>query len=388
MQLSHYPHAPRAMRLFPSRSLQRLVVRHADACTRLGLNVAAITGEDDPAVRRWLGERAERLPSALADDLERIDELTDERGANELVTVAAARGLDPGTLGRDPLEAAVSAFLDHPDAFHVAQARRTVAKLRGTSEFTGRELQPRSDFGGAQLRAMEADLGGQFEGRSRSAHCRVTAVRDESLTVFTVAHGSLVRVDETLEAEPSSPAAGPVYLREGTVRYRPQRRDVVVYDERRGCLRVRAADAPTVGAYRRAFGTLLHGDAGWFGDGPVVCLEPLVREGERVEVPTHGLRAVRLVGLILRHSTGPHGTLALDSEDIWPYLRVRLVDSLENADLVEATFHVTPAGTDRRIPVRVRMPNHVHYGHVPDQLFRPYLEERGFLASAPAAPAP
>ena len=55
------------MRLFPSRSLQRLVLLHGDGCARLGLDLSAIEGEDDRAVRSWLGERDGRLLAPLAE---------------------------------------------------------------------------------------------------------------------------------------------------------------------------------------------------------------------------------------------------------------------------------------------------------------------------------
>ena len=252
----------------------------------------------------------------------------------------------------------------------------------GTTEFVGREALAARDPEGA-LRALELDLGRHFDARARSAHCRITLARDEDRLVFTVAHGALVRADEALEDRPMlvCEAPAPVYLAERPLRYRPQRRDVVVYEAGAGRLRIRAGDAPTLHAYRRAFGELLFGQAEWFGNEPIVSLEPLVRLGAAVEAPTRGLREVKLVGLILRHAA-PVGTMALDAEEIWPYLDARLRGGLEEAQLVEATFRVFPQGSASAANVKVRAPNRVEYGRIADDLFRPFLEERGFLARA------
>lgn len=382
MPLAAYADTPRAIRLFPSRSLARLVLRHARACEAQGLHLHEVDGEQDDVVHRWLLARGAMLPVELADDLERIEDLADDRGATALQEAARRHGTHVHSLGLDPLEVAVRAFLDHRALFDSAHGRRLIETLRGTTEFVGREALAARDPEGA-LRALELDLGRQFDARARSAHCRITLARDEDRLVFTVAHGALVRADEALEDRPMlvCEAPAPVYLAERPLRYRPQRRDVVVYEAGAGRLRIRAGDAPTLHAYRRAFGELLFGQAEWFGNEPIVSLEPLVRLGASVEAPTRGLREVKLVGLILRHAA-PVGTMALDAEEIWPYLEARLRGGLEEAQLVEATFRVFPQGSASAANVKVRAPNRVEYGRIADDLFRPFLEERGFLARA------
>lgn len=382
MPLAAYADTPRAIRLFPSRSLARLVLRHARACEAQGLHLHEVDGEQDDVVHRWLLARGAMLPVELADDLERIEDLADDRGATALQEAARRHGTHVHSLGLDPLEVAVRAFLDHRALFDSAHGRRLVETLRGTTEFVGREALAARDPERA-LRALELDLGRHFDARARSAHCRITLARDEDRLVFTVAHGALVRADEALEDRPMlvCEAPAPVYLAERPLRYRPQRRDVVVYEAGAGRLRIRAGDAPTLHAYRRAFGELLFGQAEWFGNEPIVSLEPLVRLGAAVEAPTRGLREVKLVGLILRHAA-PVGTMALDAEEIWPYLDARLRGGLEEAQLVEATFRVFPQGSASAANVKVRAPNRVEYGRIADDLFRPFLEERGFLARA------
>jgi hypothetical protein len=383
MPLAAYADTPRALRLFPSHALQRLVARHSAACVDAGLHLDALHGADDGTVSRWLHARGGMLPAALADDLERIDELADDRGASSLIEAAERLGGDARALGLDPLEVAVRSFLDHPRLFERAHSRRVLETLRGATEFAGRRAGPPRAVDLAAIQAVEVSLGRQFDARSRSRHCQITVGRDGDRHVFTVAHGALVRVDEALDERPMvvSEAPGPVYFSGRAVRYRPQRRDVVVYEEGAGRLRIRAGDAPTLRAYRASFGELLFDDAGWFGDDPIVTLEPLVRLGAAVEMPTPGLREVRLVGLIVRHRD-PVGKMALDSDELWPYLRARMVGGLDDAELVEADLRVFPVGASSGAIVKVRAPNRVEYGRIPDDLVRPYLEQRGFLARA------
>ncbi len=389
MMVSCFPNAPRVMRLFPSRILQRLVLRHASACRAAGLDTSNIAVEDDAQVRAWLTARGQYLPTGLVDDLERIDDLTDDRGAAALTDIAMRAGLDAGSLGLDAMEVAIRTFLDHPEVFEAAHARRTVERLRRSVEYPACAAALVQAPSSAALRELEAHLGRHFEGRGRSAHCRITFGRDRQLLVFTVAHGGLEKAEEALDGAPMlvRDSAEPVYLAERTVRYRPERRDVVVYDERVQRLRVRAGDAADLHVYRRSFGELLRGDGAWFGTEPVVSLQPLLEHGRAIEEPVGAVRAVRLVGLLLQHVAAPLGTMAVDSEDIWPYLEARIRGGFDDAELLEATFRVFPADGGRSTVVRVRVPHKVEYGFCSDELFRPYLEARGFLVAGGGRPA-
>ncbi len=126
------------------------------------------------------------------------------------------------------------------------------------------------------------------------------------------------------------------------------------------------------------------GDAEWFGTGPVVSLEPLSQLGRKVELPTPGLREVRVVGLILRHDE-PAGSMALEADEIWPYLDGNLSRGLEGAEILEVDFRMFVAGSNEVGNVKVRAPNHVGYSsRLPDELVRPFLEKRGLLARAEA----
>ncbi len=388
MRLSAFADTARSIRLFPSSSLLQLVLRHRADCEEEGLDVDALDRHDDPSVQRWLQGCAGMLPAGLADDLERIHEVADDRGATALLDAVRRSGTDARRLGMDPLEVAVTALLDHRVLFDEVHAKRIVETLRGTTEFVGRQSGPGLTPGAAELQELEARLGRQFDARSRSAHCRVGVCQDGDRMIFTIAHGALYRADEALEtALPSafSPIlAGerpmPVYLAERAVRYRPQRRDIVVYEANAGRLRLRAGEAATLHAYRQAFGELLFADPEWFGTEPIVSLQPLVLRGKAVEVPTPGIREIRLVGLIIRRTKGK---VALDSEELWPFLHECLIGALERGQPLEATFRVYLVGSeDTPFRVKVRAPNYVFCDRRADALVRPWLEARGFLAQA------
>jgi hypothetical protein len=378
-------HAHGILRLFPSFSLRSLVLQHGEACVSHGLDPSEIAEADDAAAVRWLHKHDGLLPAHLAEDLERIEELTNESGASALLAVGRDAGVDLRSLGVDPVQVAIRAFLDHRPLFERAHGRRTFETLRGSSEFAGRSRSPPPLFDVDALDTLAARFGAEFDARGRSAHCRISFARVADRLIFGIAHGALVKVDESLGDEPAAHGHPKrMLLAEGTIRYRPQRRDIVVFDARAGSLRVRAADAATVRAYRRGFGEFLFRDPEWFGDGRVVSLEPLALGAAAVEVPTPGLREVRVVGLLLRHHAGPQGTTAFRSTDIWPYLRARLNGTLADGELLEAIFHVWPVGEDQPANVRVRVPHRVEYTRISDDLIRPYLEARGFLAE-PAA---
>lgn len=383
MQLAAYGDVPRTLRLFPSHALQRLLARHARDCAELGLRLDGLAAEDDAVVHAWLRARSSLLPLGLAVDLERIDDLATNRGAAALIEAARRAGADFRSLGLDALEVSARAFLDNRQVFEAAHGRHVIGTLRGTTEFMGQRARPAARFDDARVHALEGDLGRQFDARARSAHCRITVGAHEHRLVFTVAHGAMMHADEALDERPTLvvDGDGPDYLTDRAVRYRPLRRDVVVYDADAGLLRIRASDAPTIRAYRRAFGELLTGDAEWFGTGPIVSLEPLSQLGREVEVPTPGLREVRVVGLVLEHGD-PAGKMALDSDEIWPYLAGNVVHGLANAHIHSVTFRIFAEGSSKAGNVTLRVPNKVDFDRLPDELVRPFLEQRGLLARA------
>jgi hypothetical protein len=77
------------------------------------------------------------------------------------------------------------------------------------------------------------------------------------------------------------------------------------------------------------------------------------------------------------------GTIALDSDELWPFLAERL-GGLADGELLEATFRVSRAGAARSALARVRVPNRVEYGRVEEEALRPWLEARGLLARSTA----
>jgi hypothetical protein len=203
--LAAYADTPGAIRLFPARSLQRLLARHAAECAALGPRLEAVADEDDAAVQSWLRSRANLLLLGLADDLERIEDLTDERGSSALLDAANRAGTNLRGLGLDPREMAVRAFLDHRDIFEGAHGRHLLETLRGTTEFSGRRAGTATSFPSSRMQAMEVELGRQFDVHARSAYCRVTPGRDGDRHVFTIAHGAMVRSDEALDERPCRP---------------------------------------------------------------------------------------------------------------------------------------------------------------------------------------
>jgi hypothetical protein len=355
------------------------VLLHADACQQMGLDTAELGEADTNGVLRWLRERGGRIPASLAEDILRIDDLTDPHGADALLDVGREADHDLRRLGLDPVEVAVNAFLEQRPLFERAHGRRLVATLRRATEYAGRKAVPLRPIDQEALDSLEASLGQHFDARQRSRPCDITMERDGDRLVFEVAHGTLVRKDEALDDIPVPEEPGPVRLPERIFKYRPLRRDVIVYDGRKGSLRVKASDAPSLHAYRRGFGELLQGDPEWFGTGPVVSLEPLITLGQAVEEPTPGLREVRLVGLVVRYDAGRTGTIALQSQEMWAFLADRLNVQLDEGELLEATFRVKRVGRPQAAHALVRGPNHVDCKSA-EEAVRPWLETRGFLA--------
>ena len=374
-----HPDLPRTLCLFPAPALRRLLRRHREACEATGLD---IDRSDEGTVRRWLRGLTDRLPAELADDLGRIGELADDRGVTSLLKLARHLGTaEPRQLGLDPLEVALNAFLDHRELFDDAHARVMLEELRATTEFAASKPELLGSPPPETVRQLEAHLGREFDARLWSDHCRITAVRSSDKLIFIIAHGDLMRVDEALDVPGELCADGVVSDAERTVRYRPLRRDVVVYEGKAGRLRVRAGDAASTDDYRRGFGRLLFNDGDWFGIEPIVSLQPLIRLGRAVERPTAGLESVSLVGLIIREAAS--GVIhALEADELWPSVDRLGPRGLGGIELIEATLRVRAIGDDTVYRVKLRAPGDVEYRRLSGDMIRPYLEARGFLATA------
>jgi len=162
------------------------------------------------------------------------------------------------------LETVIRIWNASPDAIRTRHMELTLAKVR-TFEFYNAEndaalLRIPSD---AALKTVATGLDEWFDKRRRGRGCQIRMYQRDTELWFLLSHGELYKRVGTWEDG-----------RSGSLGYRPDKYDVVVYDELTKELRVNAT-LNLRDLYRRQFGLLLFGTENHFPGENKYSLEPL-----------------------------------------------------------------------------------------------------------------
>jgi len=338
------------------------------------LRVLAAAGADlsPDEVKARLGQGRDKVPASLLEAIDRITAMSDGTGYADL---GEAYGpMFTADLG--PHELAASAWLDRRDLFLRVFHRRAFGRRGHFHEYTGREPRRLACPDSRQLRNLERALGARFENRGGTNHCRVQVFAYEDAIGFEVAHGRpqtsrrVVEIDSTGRTYPDRLA------------YRPHQTDIVVYDNRTHRIRVCAPNAFTVRTYLQVFSAELFGVLGWFVEGDVVSLAPLVQHGRDSLLPTGGVSEVQLVSLELRFAGTLETKCTVQSPDVFASLTQIKLGS-ETGLPFRARLRFAYVGGGRPRTMTLGVPNHLVYDRTRDEeVTRRFLETRGFLSTA------
>ena len=145
-------------------------------------------------------------------------------------------------------------YLTRPRSFESFQSRRNRAPwgIRRPPHFT----------------ALQNDLDDWFEQKKRGRGCRVFVFPKKPETWFLIRHGEPFRREGSLVNGQSS-----------SVFYRPEKFDVVIYNDTLSELRINARSKGEKHLYRTLFGLHFFGDKDYFPREGKYTLEPLRRDG-------------------------------------------------------------------------------------------------------------
>lgn len=119
------------------------------------------------------------------------------------------------------------------------------------------------------LTSMEATMDAWFESKKRGRGCKVFVYPRENECWFMVRHG------ETCRREGSLDQGQP-----GSVFYRPQKHDILVYDIAEGEIRIHTGSQKERELYLRTFGLHIFGTERFFPPGGIFTLQPLIQDRE------------------------------------------------------------------------------------------------------------
>jgi hypothetical protein len=380
-KLRHFANAE-TLRAVRPQFLMALLGRHADYFAERGVNFGAFNGAgpDYEAIAGVL-MAPEQPPSTLIDDLYYVDEMATPAGMDALLEAAEAAKVELD-LDDDPTPADVAvqvrlrapALLEQKHAEQVLLDRkRTFVYFQAKDGADTRYHAP----GAKRVREFEDTMGVRLDLMKRGRTCK--------LFVFPRTDGVwfLVRRGDPFKREGSIEKTGMT-----SVYYRPEKYDVLKYDQGLGELSVNAeGNKKLVALYRELFGELLFGDPKRFPNTAKYTLAPLQDDGADALIcsDVQGIDTITLKEVQILWG-GPEGEIEIRrAKDLFEALKGRKKE-LPKGRLVKASFLVkfTDAKTPRTVTIRPQ--NIASYTRDSDaSVVEAWLTARGFVKSAPEA---
>lgn len=333
---------------------------------------------DYEGLSRLLLEPTPDIPASFVDSLCLVQGMACRAGMETILAHAEETGLDL-RLGPDPTPAdvAVSLWLEDPPRLECLHNRRQMLRPRQFLYFMA-STRPLPDFAGpdaAQLAELQARLNEFYLAWRRGPGARVFAYRRDHEWWFLVRHGAPFRREAALEhGEPT------------TILYRPQEHDVLVYDPRRGEMRVNCCGSRERTVLLRHFGRCLFGQPDFFPSVAKYTLAPLVHRGRDclacADIP--GIARVRLTRVEFYHRGTPWERITRKAEDIFDLIDHRKLQwpaCLE--EITRATFEFTFWRSKRPCQLTLVPCNQAECSRAGDiPLLSAWLERRQFAAAA------
>lgn len=342
----------------------------------VGLPSSHTTSLDRHALARALLAADNRTPPAMIDALYFIHETSAVEDADDLRARVRGRGV---AIVDDPLATSADYVIDVwlvcPELVEERHAEKMAFREKSFVYFTGlggvaRKFPVVDDAARQQIeRALDAWFSDHGRGRASRLH-----IIRQSPTVYL-----LVRHGEPMRREASHADDGHVE----SAFYRPQKHDVLIYDEAHDQIGVHAGTKGEQRLYLTELGRVLFGNAGYFPIADKYSLKPLTEVGVMAlncaDVP--GLQEIRLIshrqvfgGMFKKNEV--HRAV-----DIFGELGLRGRDRLEYLP-ASATFQVLFAGSRKPRRVVITPPAIASYERNEDsELIERWLRARGFLAN-------
>lgn len=359
-------------------ALMQLLGRHAEYFKARGVDLGAFNGHgpDYAAIVAVLVSPDSTTPSALIDDLYYVDEMATKEGMDSLLAGLADQGvaLDVGD-DPTPADVAVRVRLRAPEVLErkhaecfLMQKRRSFEYFQSRSGAVGRFVPPTS----GAIAAFEAELGARLVTMKRGVDCRLFVFQRPDAVWLLVRRGDPRKREGTIEKGVS-----------GSVHYRPERYDVLRYDDEYGELAINAEGNKKLGEhYRELVGELLFGDRSRFPTAQKYTLEPLKLAGEGSVVCSDidGLDWITLKEVKMLWGGKHSETETRSAKDLFAALKDRDRALPDNARIVRATFLVKFANTKTPRAVTVTHGNKATFTRDDDApLVEQWLTLRGFV---------
>lgn len=315
-------------------------------------------------------------PDDLAETLYYLHEMSTPSAMDQLLDAIEENSLDIN-VGDDPAPAdvAVKVWLTAPDLVREKHAEQYLTRARSFISFVGgsNRLAPFHPPNRTTIQALQESMDAWFERKKRGRSSRIFVYHRENLCWFLVRHGEPYKREGSIKDGES-----------GSVYYRPEKHDVLIYVPSEGELRVHAASKGERELYRKMFGLHLFGQEDFFTGAEKYTLEPLKTDGRNALVCSDikGVDSIVLkeieftvLGLVWEREIHK-------ADDVFTAFEDRVFEIPKLYDITRASFKVRFSDSKKARTVTIRPSNNAQYGRDEDSLLvEQWLNARGFIVS-------
>ena len=250
------------------------------------------------------------MPTYLVDSLDLVNEMADQHGMDAILEAMHDTEL-PQQVGDDPdpADVAVRAWLLDKVVLEEIHVQHQLTRPRSCEYFTT-DAEPVPPFevpSDEALRALEARLDNWYAEHKRGRGCKVRAFPKDGECWFLVRHGLPCKRESVMDGDGT-----------GSVFYRPQKHDVLAYNEERGEIRVNCCGVRELKEFLGAFGAYVFGREDFFPGDAKYQFAPLLTGRDCLawgDVP--GIESVTLREVEFFFGGKPWQRVTRTSEDIF-----------------------------------------------------------------------
>jgi len=322
---------------------------------------------------------AEDTPDELLDALYFVDNLADGDCYDRLLEEAQEAGIDLGANDLSPEDLALRIWLADRNILERVHAEQYRIRPKTFRSYFAYEATPHEwECPDADLhKALQDNLNLWFDFKRKGRGARVFFFPKEDAVWMLVRHGQRIRREGTVESDGGS----------GSIFYRPEKFDVLVYYPNTGELAIHADTKGEREIYCRLLGSYLFGDPEYFRfEYPIAkyTLEPLIDLGQDAMAcaDIDGIAFVHLSELHMRHAAEQKDIEIRRADNVFTALarqRRQLDEERLATRLLRAKFRITFVGGRERM-VTIEPPNIASFDRETDtSMVYDWLASRGFM---------
>jgi len=318
---------------------------------------------------------AEGIPPAMVDALYFVQEVATDELFDELMEIASTAKV---TVPPDasPADLAVLIWLHDPELIKSQHAETLITKPKSFISFQAKDgkshdLAPSSKA----IAELVRDMDFWFEKNKRGNGCEVIPcdMSDEDKVYFLVRHGMPFKREGKIEQGQT-----------GSIFYRPEVHDVVVYDKKANELSIYNASSSKKERlmYLELFGTHFFDDPDYFPSDNKYTLDPLLKDGATALscIDISGMEEVKLTEIQILFQGAYADRTIMKSKDLFASWSAREKEFPSYGKLTEAKFQVKFDHDSKPRTVKIKPPNVASFDRKEDaHTIEQWLMARGFI---------